>query len=345
MLGSIVTHKIWGVGIITEQTDSIITVRFDFGDKKFGFPTAFDCFLSTDDPALLAEIMEQRKIIEAKKQIKATVPVPPVPPQPEKQKKTPRLVERSNVAFKCNYCDGGKTDTCVGFKGVCSDEMIRYNIMTAKHVWCGSDSPCNKYLNGEISRSELEETYLCNESVMLTEWKANAGFYQNGDNKGKPMKLLKVQNNSLCVLTTRLPNSADDTRFIFAVFLVDESYEGDGREAGYVTNHTKWRIELTPEEAHKMLFWNYYVCKNAPDRIVFGSGLHRYLDDIQAAQILRDIVTVKEDKDGKELAAEFYHHYCKAVGIVEDDIPPCAGALSANDRINEGTVIGEEGNK
>ena len=243
---------------------------------------------------MLAEIREHKTLIDPKTQTVEVMPIQPDPSHPEKKKKTSRLIERSNIAFKCNYCDGGSSGICIGYKGVCSDAMIHYNIETAKHIWCGSDSPCKKYLDGEISRKELENRFACYESTMLTEWKASAGVVQNGEDKGKPMKLLKVQNNSLCVLTTRLPGATDDTRFIFAVFLVDESYEGDGREEGYVTNHSKWRIELTPDEAQKMLFWNYYVNKNSPEKVVFGSGLHRYLDDNQAAQILRDIVTVKE---------------------------------------------------
>lgn len=330
MIGSDVSHKVWGKGIVVEQKDSIITVRFAVGDKKFIFPTAFDSFLSTDDPALLTEIREQKAIADAKKQNMITATVysnPPTTIQPDK-KKMPRPVERSNVAFKCNFCDGGSSDTCVGFKGICSDAVICYNIETAKHVWCSSDSPCKMYLDGEITRSELENRFVCYESTMLVDWKASAGVVQNGVDKGKPMKLLRVQNNSLCVLTTRLPRSTDDTRFIFAVFLVDESYEGDGREEGYVTNHSKWRIELTPDEAGKMLFWNYYANKNAPEKIVFGSGLHRYLDDIQSAQILRDIVAVKENDAEKKLAADFFHHFCNVVGLDEKDIPACAGALA-----------------
>ena len=328
MIGSIVAHRMWGNGTVVEQTEKNITVRFDIGDKKFIFPTAFDNFLSTEDPTLLAEIRERKAFIDAQKQEIRTVPVPPDNKKPENKKKIPRPVERSNVAFKCNYCDGGSSETCVGYKGVCSDAMIRYNIETAKHIWCSSDSPCKMYLDREISRSELENRFVCYESTMLVEWKASAGVVQNGVDKGKPMKLLKVQDNSLCVLTTRLPGSTDDTRFIFAVFLVDDSYEGDGREEGYVTNHSKWRIELTPDEAKKMLFWKYYVNKNAPEKIVFGSGLHRYLDDIQAAQILRDIVTIKEDDAENQLAADFFHHFCKVVGLDENDIPACAGALS-----------------
>ena len=193
--------------------------------------------------------------------------------------------------------------------------MIKYNIGKAKHVWCASDSPCKKYYDGEISKKDLDRGFLCYESKMLVEWKASAGVVQNGVNKGKPMRLDKVQNNSLCVLTTRLPNGPEESRFIFAAFLVDESYDGDGREEGYVTNNSKWRIELRPDEAKRMLFWNYYVNKNAPERIVFGSGLHRYLSDMQAAQILNDIIKVKSDPEEKAFAAEFFEHFCKISNI------------------------------
>ena len=86
------------------------------------------------------------------------------------------------------------------------------------------------------------------ESHMLRDWMASAGVVQTGANRGKPMRLLKVQRNSLAVLTSREPNYvSDELRFIFAVFLVDESYEGDYRDAGYVTTTTEWKISLTPQ--------------------------------------------------------------------------------------------------
>ena len=328
MKGVIVRHKLWGEGTVIEQTDSTIKVRFSNGrEPGFVIPDAFDGFLTTDDAKLLKQVAKQKAIKEAEKQraiasVKKTEPVKPI-----KKEKRVRKVERANVAFKCNYCDGGKTATCIGYKGVCSDEMIHYNIEKAKHVWCGSDSPCRKYLEGEITRAELDNQFVCYESTMLTEWKASAGVVQNGENKGKPMKLLKVQNNSLCVLTTRLPNMTEADRFIFAVFLVDESYEGDGRDEGYVTNHSKWRIELKQKEAQKLLFWNYYWNANAPTKVAFGTGLFRYFGDIQAAQILRDIVNAKRKGKEKEFAQEFLQHYCALVGLDENDIPPCAGAL------------------
>ena len=79
-----------------------------------------------------------------------------------------------------------------------------------------------------------EGGFVCYESAMLRDWRAFAGYVQIGKNKGTPFKLLKVQPYSLCILTTRDPDSENESdRYIFAVFLVDETYAGDSREAGY----------------------------------------------------------------------------------------------------------------
>lgn len=70
--------------------------------------------------------------------------------------------------------------------------------------------------------------------------------------------------------------------------------------------------------------------QNAPQKIVFGSGLHRYLSDEQAAQILRDIITVKSIPEEKEFAQHFFQHFCKINGIDANDVPPSKGALMNN---------------
>ena len=240
-------------------------------------------------------------------------------------------VARQNVAFKCNYCDGGKSESIVGFFGPCSVENIKNNVLVNKHEWCSKLSKCKEFLEGKLSYSDIEEEFkncrLCYESVMLQKWKAEAGIVGSGPNKGKPMRMEKVQKNSLAVLTTRLPNTSEEERFVFAVFLVDEAYDGDNRDAGYVTTNSKWKIALTPDEASKILFWNYYRCPNAPNVMKFGSGLHRYLSDEQAAQILRDIADVKTDIAEKEFAKEFFAEFCKIVKIDIDTLSNNNGAL------------------
>ena len=89
-----------------------------------------------------------------------------------------KIYPRYNIAFKCNYCDGGKSDYSVGFNGVCSEELIKNNIEIEHRTWCRSnDCPCNKYHNSQINYKQLNEVYhngdmVCYESTMLKDWRA-----------------------------------------------------------------------------------------------------------------------------------------------------------------------------
>ena len=112
------------------------------------------------------------------------------------------------------------------------------------------------------------------------------------------MHLSGVQSNSLCVLTTREPYTTEEDRFIFAVFLVDQTYDGDDLDEGFVSTQSKYKIKLTTEQAHQMPFWRYHANEKQPEIAVWSSGLHRYFNDEQAAQILRDIVEIKKGDSG-----------------------------------------------
>ena len=339
MIGLRVFHKTFGDGLITSKDQSHITIDFG-GDKRiFGYPDAFEKFLVSADQELMAQVNSDLRA-KQESRAKTVLPAPHVLTELPKSRKVKKhkKVQRLNVAFKCNFCDGGKTPACIGFNGVCSDSVLRYNINKAHHVWCSSaDSPCRSYLDGEISRDELEDMmhgsdglgYVCYESHMLRDWKASAGIIEKGADKGKPKRLMQVQRNSLAVLTTRDPNyNTDESRYVFAVFLVDESYEGDHREEGYVTTRSDWRISLTPQEARRIRFWNYYINRNAPEKIGIGSGLFRYLSDNQAAQILRDIAEVRTDPRDKDFARRFFEHFCRINGLDPEQVPPPAGALA-----------------
>ena len=60
-----------------------------------------------------------------------------------------------------------------------------------------------------------------------------------------------------------------------------------------------------------------------PEKIVYGSGLFRYLSDIEAAQILRDIASVK----GDDFSTAFFTHYCEVNGIDANNLAAPSGAL------------------
>ncbi len=338
-----VSHKIFGDGIIIDKVDSYITVKFSNDERKFGYPNAFDGYLSTEDTEFNDKVkeeieaikrLEEEKEEEIAKKEKENLKV--ATRKEEKKERKVKVYPRENIAFKCNYCDGGKSDKEIGFNGVCSDEIIKNNIEIEQRTWCSSkESDCLSYLNGEISRLELDSihndgAYVCYESQMLREWKAMAGIVQRGDRAGQPMKLNKVQNNSLCVLTTRLPNTREEDRFIFGVFLVDENYEGDNFEEGYVSTKSKYKIKLSPKEAERMLFWSYHANENQPEVARWSSGLHRYFNDEQAIQILRDLALIKKDTEDKELAEEFLQYFAQINAIDIDSVTEKNGALIRN---------------
>ena len=340
IINEIVNHKAWGQGKILSLEGSIIEVEFSIGNKKLQFPEGFEKFLTFNNSELQTyalKLLEEKRTeaarIEQEKReeqerIKAAKERE-MKPAPKGRKK----VEKANIAFKCNFCDGGCSASDIGYKGVCSDEMIDYNIEVAHHNWCCSeDAPCSQYYNGDITRGELEDImddggFVCYESQMLINWKAFAGYALTKENYQKPMTLPKVQTHSLCVLTTRLPDSNEKDRFIFAVFLVDETFEGDNRSEGYVTTSSKFRLSFSMEEAQKLKYWNYYINSNKPESISWGQGLHRYIDDVQASQMLRDIVELKKGTKDEDLAVEFYEYFLKINGFEKDDIPENNGAL------------------
>lgn len=339
-----VSHGVFGNGIITAFDGNYFTVSFSDREMKFVYPDAFLKHLVADDSLVKSSIDEKLKLIAEEKQRRKDEKERKREEE-EKQRnkdnvktrsKKPKLYPRKNIAFKCNFCDGGKTKDLIGFHGVCSDSMIKYNIEKADRIWCSSDEcPCKQYNDGDITRSELEQImshndnsgFVCYESSMLRDWRAFAGFIRTGENKGKPMRLLKVQLNSLAVLTTRDPGATDNTRYIFAVFLIDETYEGDNLDAGYVKTQSKFKIQMTPDEAKRLKFWDYYFCQNAPEVIMFGSGLHRYLSDDQAVQILRDIVAIKKGAKDENLAKSFLETFCIKNAIKLEDVPEPNGAL------------------
>jgi len=239
-----------------------------------------------------------------------------------------RDIGDSNVAFKCTYCDGGKSANSIGFKAPCSAEVRNFNIKT--RTWCSGDvCRCKKLANREISQAEFDakinptdkKEFLCYESRMLLDWICYAGVEQK---TGAPMKLNKAQVGSLAVLTTRPiikgKEASQEKTQIFGVFLIAK-HNDVSDIGGSVTAHPKYRIELTPDESEKMLLWKYHANENREDKAIWGSGLFRYLSDMECCQILKDMIGVINDPDKKELAKELLCKFQKETGIKKIDAP------------------------
>lgn len=62
-----------------------------------------------------------------------------------------------------------------------------------------------------------------------------------------------------------------------------------------------------------MPFWRYHANEKQPEIAAWSSGLHRYFNDEQAAQILRDIVKIKKGTADEALAREFYEQLQRSI--------------------------------
>ena len=258
----------------------------------------------------------------------------PVVHRPErKQYNIDKKYPRKNIALKCNYNDGGRNNSRIGYCGVCSDPVIRHNIVDKKRSWCSNpDCSCKQYIDRKISRRELDSQcenggWVCYESQMLREWRAWAGQSISRGTVTENMRFQSVRRNSLAILTTRKPKSKEADRFIFAVFLVDDFWEGDEKEEGCVSSNSIYRLAFSEKECRELLFWNYYSNKTRTEKPLWGSGLHRYVSDDLAVQILRDAVKVKWGTEDQSLAEDFLSHYCALHSISPEDIGEPRGAL------------------
>ena len=339
--GRKVVHKVWGEGVVESHSHPYVKVQFANESKILLFPDAFRdamVFANSDDQHELRQMIADHEWGKLKEAAAWTAKAPDKSAPVQRRTtsstpKAPRPVERPNIVFKCNYCDGGTNERHIGYMGPCSDKLIRYNIDEAHHSWCSDvDCPCRRYLEGDIDVFELEQMFLngdmvCYESKMLIDWTAFAGTILKGDKKDEPKKIRNTRLNSLAVLTTRKPHTTEEDRFVFGVFLVDDADEGDSREAGFVKCTSEYRIELAPDEATQIKFWNYHANDTKPERAVWGQGLYRYTNDIEAVQILRDIAKIKKSASEKKFAEDFLAHFCKMKSIDINEVPEPNGAL------------------
>lgn len=349
--GKSVQHITYGEGIVTDQKScenglgSIITVNFSGVERKFNYPSSFEKYLfskdedvivaARNDLAVVKDIELQKKEVVARRVNAANLSDLRNNDSEIKlsRQKKENICKRKNIAIKCNYNDGGKNESRIGFYGVCSDAMIKNNIIVEKRSWCSQlDCPCLQYFNGEITRKELDEVccnggWVCYESQMLREWKAMAGTNTQGEKRGEPRKLLNVQKNSLAVLTTRTPDGGEADRFIFAIFLVDDFGEGNGWEEGYVSTKSIYKMTFSESECKRLLFWKYHSNNTNPTKPVWASGLFRYITDEEAVQILQDVVDIKKGTPEEDFANEFLEYFCIVNGIDINTVGIAQGAL------------------
>lgn len=162
---------------------------------------------------------------------------------------------------------------------------------------------------------------------IFTDWQMSTGQIQSGQNKGQPNKAARLRPNSASLLTIRDSDQPEHERRIIGLYMVDETFSGNLNEDGIVSSHPEFRIELSEQEAEKMLFWHYYINKRYPHRIAWNSGKYRYYDNVWTAQILKDIIALKTDENEIETVKAFLEYFCKINILDIDQIPEPSGAI------------------
>ena len=343
-VGKKVSHKIYGEGTVLADSGLFLKIRFPkFGEKTFEYPMAFIRGLTAIDEETTAIVAadvqvytDNQKVLQnEKKRLEAQARQLHSDQEELLRMSKGKVSKRANVAFKCNYCDGGQSDEQFGYNGVCSDSIIRLNIETEKKSGCGEETClCAQYLSGAISDRDTlvkqyeDGDYLCDESRILRDWAIFPGIVQKGTRKGEAMKLQQVQTNSLCVLTTRETGMKEADRFIFAVFLVTKQADNRKDLDGRITTSSEFRIKLSPSEAKNLLYWTFHENTKDPNKAVWGQGLHRYFENEEAAQILYAIRELKKGSEEEELSAKFFQYFCEINNLDSSVLAEPHGALT-----------------
>lgn len=121
LYGEVVKHKVFGRGQIVEFANNYVTVLFDENkaEKKFTYPAAFGSFLELENKSFLKQIEEDKNVIAQKEaeskrinkeRAKAAIATRTQDGRVRNTNSTTvKSSDKNNIAFKCNYCDGGKT--------------------------------------------------------------------------------------------------------------------------------------------------------------------------------------------------------------------------------------------
>lgn len=187
-----------------------------------------------------------------------------------------------------------------------------------------------KLMKNHKLHPESQMVFWCDtdeQNSSFLEWKVFSGAIKSGNNKGKPNKPIRLHQNSAVLLTAIDSGMPEKDRRILGVYMVNEGFVGKLCEDGNIPAHTKYRLQLTEQESDQMLFWEYYVNEKFPKKMSWNTGKYRYFDNSWMAQILHDIVSLKSDPKERELAQQFFEHFCKMNQITEQELPKPNGAL------------------
>lgn len=196
-------------------------------------------------------------------------------------------IRDGNIAIKCNWNDRG-------YKAPCSKAARQINIIN-KRTWCSS-TLCNFRKYDQDVKLDYDPCY---ESIALREMCFGAGWNLKNGEKERPRRIRSVKNNRMAILTTIPPGKEESDRLVIGFLYIDE-IENMPNEETKIYGNKKKSFEV-PFKKIKIRFWDYYKNPKAKKRIIWNSGLFRYLSNRTAISILRGVNNQyskhKKDKD------------------------------------------------
>ena len=177
---------------------------------------------------------------------------------------------------------------------------------------------------------EIQSVFWCKTEEIdevFEEWKIFTGEIKSGKNAGQPRCFARMNQNSACLLTRRDEDMLEEDRTIIGLYMANESFNGRLCDDGYIEAHPEYRIQLSERESEKMLFWNYYIDDKFPKKTTWNSGRQRYFKNIWIAQILKDIIDLRENTEEQSDAQRFFEYFCKINLINKDELPSPEGSL------------------
>ncbi len=184
-----------------------------------------------------------------------------------------------NVAFKCNYNDGGHR----GFDGTCSKKNIKRHVRAGRDIWCTHmDNRCRQFYENDFQ--SIKPKHPCYESQIFENWKFGAGTYTK-KKSGGPIPIKSAKPGKVALLTTRHPrDDSEERRIVFGIFeicRIDKSDDGETWLAG----NPEHAIRVPKAAARALPYWDF---KKRPSsgKPRWGSLLFRYISDQEVTKFL-----------------------------------------------------------
>jgi len=206
-----------------------------------------------------------------------------------------------DVALKAIYNDGNPGQF-IGFKGVCSNNLIQKNM---KNVICSlGGNPCKIFYDSGLKNQRPTENNYCYESRLFIDWGFGIGTYHSGSKKGQPIPIKKVNPGDIAVVTTRYPDQREDERIIVGIYKIDKIGKSSTKVGTMLFADKNSRLELKKDIATQLKFWNYYKTSSV-NKKEWHEGLFRYLESKETDSILNDLKELLDDAGSRNILDSF----------------------------------------